>query len=77
MMEKPFRKKARIGNQAEANINVLLQANIHLIEIIQSQAEQYDCKVYKDEGKRSIEENAANVWAHFSQYMNSYERKSA
>jgi hypothetical protein len=74
IMEKSFRKKASflqttMGDQAETTITLLLQANIHLMEVIESQAEQYGCKVYEIGEKLSIEENVANVWAHFSQYL--------
>lgn len=75
IMERSFRKKARflksrLGNRSETTINILLQANMHLMEIIKSQAEEYRYKMYEIKGTRSIEENVTNVWAHFSQYMN-------
>lgn len=74
MMEKSFRKKAsilksRMGDQAEITIDHLLQANWHLMGVIKSQAEQYGYKVYKVGATRSVAENAADVWAHFSQYL--------
>jgi 2-phosphoglycerate kinase len=75
IMEKSFRKKAsflksRMGDQAETTINHLLQVSIYLMDVIKSQAEQCGCKVYEIGEKKTIEENAANVWAHFSQYSN-------
>ena len=74
MMETSFRRKvrflaSRMGHEAKTTINVLLQANMHLMAIIQSQANQYGYKVYQVVRTRSVEENAAAVWAHFSQYM--------
>jgi hypothetical protein len=49
-----------MGNQAEITIDILLRANLHLMEIIKSQVEQHNYKLYKIEGQRSIEENVEN-----------------
>lgn len=74
-MEKSFRKKvrflkARLGNQAETTINILLQANIHLMEMIQSEAEHCGRTVYKIDETKTVTENAAAVWTHFRQHVN-------
>lgn len=75
VMKTSFGKKARflrsrMGEQAEEIIQTLLQANIHLMEAVKSQAEQYNYKVYQIVGSRSVVENVTSVWEHLSQYMN-------